>query len=93
MGKDLEGGHSFVKRKGSTVQYVVQYLDGPEDQGKLPELEKAHFVSKVLGDLDTYSVAPMTYGEKPEAMLDNGPKVAAFKASFIRGGLIFSRCP
>lgn len=27
-------------------------------------------------------------GEKPEAQLDNHPKVAAFKATFIRGGLV-----
>lgn len=94
--QDPEGGHSFVKQKDSTVQYVVQYLDGSEDQGKYPsftELEKAHFASKALGDLDTYSVAPMTYGEKPEAMLDNRPKVASFKATFVPGGLIFSRYP
>ncbi|KAM0189711.1 hypothetical protein ACHAPI_009901 [Fusarium lateritium] len=32
----------------------------------------------------------MTYGEKPEAHPDNSPVVAAFKANFIRGGLVFN---
>ncbi|KAK7427751.1 hypothetical protein QQZ08_005689 [Neonectria magnoliae] len=32
----------------------------------------------------------MTYGEKPEASPDNSPVTAAFKANFIRGGLVFN---
>lgn len=90
--KDQSGGHSFVKQKASTVQYVVQHLDGPEDEGKYPtftELERNHFLTVALGRLDIYSVALMTYGEKQEAMLDNLPKVAAFKANFIPGGFVF----
>jgi hypothetical protein len=31
----------------------------------------------------------MTYGEKPEAHPDNSPVVSAFKANFVRGGLVF----
>ncbi|KAI0842776.1 hypothetical protein F5Y06DRAFT_256067 [Hypoxylon sp. FL0890] len=31
----------------------------------------------------------MTYGEKPEAHIDSSPKVSAFKANFIHGGLVF----
>lgn len=56
-------GYAFVKKRDSTVQFVVQYLDGQEDEGKCPtfsEIENSGFVSRVLGDLDTWSVAPMT---------------------------------
>lgn len=79
--RNEDGSHSFVKKKESTVQYVVQYADGPEDAAVFPtfaQLEAQHFVTNSLGDnIDAYSVAPMTYGEKPEAQLDNHPKVAA----------------
>lgn len=90
--KDPGGGHSFVKRRDSTVQFVTRWLDRSEHQGIYPsfsDLEKANFVSKALGDIKDYSVSPMTYGEKPEASLDAHPKAAAFQANFIRGGLVF----
>ncbi|KAL2686852.1 hypothetical protein Neosp_004394 [[Neocosmospora] mangrovei] len=89
--KDEEGGHSFVKRKDSTVKFVVQHLDSPEDGFRsFAEIEKAHFVSPLLGDINVLSNAPMTYGEKPEADPDNNPAVASYKANFIPGGLIFN---
>ncbi|KAH9995933.1 transferase family-domain-containing protein [Xylariaceae sp. FL0662B] len=87
-----DGGLCFHKKKESTVEFHVQLLDGPEDEGKYPtfaDLEKRHFTGQSLGNLDTWCVAPMTYGEKPEAQPQNNPKVSAFKASFIRGGLVF----
>lgn len=90
--KDPDGGHSFVKRRDSTVQFVTKWLDQPEHQGIYPsfsDLENANFVSKALGDVKDYSVSPMTYGEKPEASLDAHPIGAAFQANFIRGGLVF----
>lgn len=71
--KDQHGGHSFVKKKDSTVQFVVQYLDNEADKDRYPcyaELERQHFVSKALGDIDLYSVAPMTC--KCETLLKNG---------------------
>ncbi|KAL1953356.1 hypothetical protein VTO42DRAFT_2977 [Malbranchea cinnamomea] len=86
------GGLCFHKEKENTVQFHVQWLDGPEDEGKYPsfeELESRHFVSQALGNMDTWCVPPMTYGEKPEAQPSSNPKASAFKASFIRGGLIF----
>ncbi|GES59496.1 related to Tri201-trichothecene 3-O-acetyltransferase [Aspergillus terreus] len=88
--KDPEGGHSFVKRKDSTVQFFVQWLDaaGPE-YPSLDDIEKAHFSATTLGDLTRWSVPPMTYGEKPEAHPDAHPTVAAYKANFVRGGLVF----
>lgn len=79
--RNEDGTHSFVKKRDSTVQYVVQYADRPEDVDAFPtfaQLERQHFVTNSLGDnIEAYSVAPMTYGEKPEAQLDNRPKVAA----------------
>ncbi|KAJ5914117.1 Transferase [Penicillium tannophilum] len=90
--KDPTGGHSFVKKKNSTVQFVVQWLDCADDSDIYPsfdEIEKANFCTSALGDLNRWSVPPMTYGEKPEAHPDNSPVVAAYKANFIRGGLVF----
>jgi len=90
--KDPDGGHSFVKKRDSTVQLVTKWMDQTEHKGIYPtfsDLETANFVSKALGDISDYSVSPMTYGEKPETSLDAHPKVAAFQANFIRGGLVF----
>ncbi|KAE8152514.1 transferase family-domain-containing protein [Aspergillus avenaceus] len=89
--KDETGGHSFVKKKDSAVQFVVQWLDLAGDH--FPSYEKisnSHFCSTVLGDLSLWSVNPMTYGEKPEAHPNSSPTVAAYKANFIRGGLVFN---
>ncbi|RFU73358.1 hypothetical protein TARUN_8880 [Trichoderma arundinaceum] len=91
--KNAAGGHTYVKKKDSTVQLYVQWLDAPEDADKYPSLddiEKAHFSAVPLGDLKLWSVDPMTYGEKPEAHPDASPIVAAFKMNFVRGGLVFN---
>ena len=90
--KHPHGGLCFHKKRESTVDFHVQWLDGLEDGAKYPsfgDLEKRHFVSQALGDINTWCVAPMTYGEKPEAQPANKPKASAFKATFIRGGLVF----
>ncbi|KAI1504817.1 hypothetical protein F5X99DRAFT_349835 [Biscogniauxia marginata] len=90
--KHPDGGLCFHKKRESTVQFHVQWLDGPEDEGKYPtfdELEKRYFVSQALGDMETWCVSPMTYGEKPEAHPSSNPKGSAFKANFIKGGLVF----
>ncbi|KAL4770590.1 transferase [Aspergillus nidulans var. acristatus] len=87
---DPEGGHSYVKKKESTVKFVVQWLDKDGEQyPSIDEIEHAHFSAVKLGDLNTWSVPPMTYGEKPEANPDSSPTVAAYKANFVRGGLVF----
>ncbi|KAJ5712077.1 Transferase [Penicillium malachiteum] len=90
--KDPSNGHFFVKKKDSTVQFVVQWLDSPEKSNDYPsfdEIAGGNFCTSVLGDLARWSVPTMTYGEKPEAHPDNSPVVAAYKANFIRGGLVF----
>ncbi|KAL4937923.1 hypothetical protein BDV06DRAFT_232244 [Aspergillus oleicola] len=86
--KDDGGGHSFVKRKESTVKFVVQWLED-EIYPSLDEIEEAHFTAASLGDLNLWSVPPMTYGEKPEASPDVSPAVAAYKANSVCGGLVF----
>ncbi|KAK2009013.1 hypothetical protein LZ32DRAFT_591007 [Colletotrichum eremochloae] len=92
--KDDDGFHSFVKRKNSSVKFVVQYLDSPEDKFlSFAEIEEAHFVTTTLGDIQVLSNAPMTYGEKPEAHPDANPATSSFKANFIPGGLIFNMHP
>ncbi|KAJ9129749.1 Acyl transferase, partial [Coniochaeta hoffmannii] len=90
--KDPDGHHSFVKRKNSTVKFVVQHLDDNPDDNfpSFAAIEAAHFTGTSLGDINILSNAPMTYGEKPEADPDNSPVVASYKANFIPGGLIFN---
>ncbi|KAL0940390.1 acyl transferase [Colletotrichum truncatum] len=89
--KDEDGYHSIVKKKDSTVKFVVQHLDSPEDKfPSFEEIEKAHFITTTLGDIKVLSNLPMTYGEKPEAHPNAHPVVASYKANFIPGGLIFN---
>ncbi|KAF5668354.1 acetyltransferase [Fusarium heterosporum] len=91
--KDANGGHYFAKKRDSTVRFIVQELDSPEYADRYPsfqQLEETHFSAVTLGNLKTWSVPPMTYGEKPEAHPDNSPVVSAFKANFVRGGLVFN---
>ncbi|KAK3987517.1 hypothetical protein QBC44DRAFT_372032 [Cladorrhinum sp. PSN332] len=83
-------GLCFHKKRESTVEFHIQHLEDAE--GKYPsfqELESQNFVSQSLGNLSTWCVPPMTYGEKPEAQPSANPKASAFKATFIRGGLVF----
>jgi hypothetical protein len=86
--KDTAGGHAFCKKRDSTVQFIVQWPES-EKYPSLDEIEQSHFSAVKLGDLNIWSVPPMTYGEKPEANPDHSPVVAAYKANFVRGGLVF----
>ncbi|KAK7714069.1 hypothetical protein SLS64_004166 [Diaporthe eres] len=87
--KDSDYGHSFVKKRDSTVRLFVQYLDDPKDgYPTFQDFEKSNFSAVTMGNLKLWSVDPMTYGEKPEAHPDNRPVASAFKANFIRGGLV-----
>ncbi|QRD94695.1 hypothetical protein F9C07_2205456 [Aspergillus flavus] len=61
--KDSTDGYSFVKRKDSTVRFFVQWLDSSEENfPSFEDIEKAHFSATTLGDLNLWSVPPMTYG-------------------------------
>ncbi|KAF5858960.1 hypothetical protein ETB97_003563 [Aspergillus alliaceus] len=89
--KDPIGGHSFVKRKDSTVQLIVQWLDSPADVDRYPsidDMERSSFAGITLGDFKNWSFERMTYGERPEAHPDASPVASAFLANFVRGGLV-----
>ncbi|KAI5859536.1 acyltransferase [Durotheca rogersii] len=90
--KNEDGGHSFVNKKDSTVGFVVQYLDTPEDDyPSFSDLEKGHFTTASLGDkIQTFSWHGLTYGERPECHPNTSPFLSAFQANFIRGGLVFN---
>jgi hypothetical protein len=89
--KDDDGHHSIVRKKTSTVQFVVQHLDTLEDNfPSFAEIADAHFLEATLGDINVLSNSPMTCGNKPEAHPDNSPALLSFKANFIPGGLILN---
>ncbi|KAK4149271.1 omega-hydroxypalmitate O-feruloyl transferase [Chaetomidium leptoderma] len=81
--------HSFVKKRDSTVRFVVKYFDAEDNVPSMPNIEKAHFASSFLGDTTRFVVDGMAYGEKSECLPSAKPAVSAYQANFIRGGLIF----
>ena len=87
--KDGDGYHSIVKRRTSTVSFVIQHLDA-ETFPSFAQIEACHFTAAAVGDTKIVSNASMTHGTKPEAHPDRSPPLSAFKASFIPGGLILN---
>lgn len=81
------GDYSIIKRHGSNVPFVVQWLDGPDDDyPSFFDLERAHFSCAKLGDPRVLSVEGM-----PKICLPNDkPAVAGFQLNFIPGGFIFT---
>ncbi|KAI1852881.1 hypothetical protein JX265_012909 [Neoarthrinium moseri] len=89
--KDPGGGHSFVKRKESTVKFVVQQLDSADENHRsLDDIERSYFSAHCLGDLTMWSIPEMTWGERSEADPDRSPTVAAYQLNLVRGGFVFS---
>ncbi|KAI0384212.1 acyltransferase [Hypomontagnella monticulosa] len=90
--KNEYGDHSFVKKKDSTVGFVVQYLDSPDDNfPSISDLENTHFASSKFGDkIPLLSWHGLTYGERPECHPNSSPFVSAFQANFIPGGLVLN---
>jgi hypothetical protein len=92
--QDADGDHSFVRRKGGTVEIHVQWLDAIEDADKYPSLEdlkNSYFTTQALGDLDLWRIPHMKYGQRnPDAQPGVLKAVMALKASFIRGGLVLN---
>lgn len=89
--KNEDGDHSFVKKRDSTVGFIVQWLDSDEDTfPSFSGIEKSHFTSSSLGDIRILSVYPMANWEGPESSPNSSPAVSAFQANFIPGGLIFN---
>ncbi|CAN8104198.1 unnamed protein product [Discula destructiva] len=89
--RDPEGGHSFVKKRTSTVKLVVRHLDAPRGGLSLSEIEGFHFGCHALGPLELLSPEPyMVWGEGSSAAdPDCSPIVSAFQVTFIRGGMLF----
>lgn len=90
--RDPEGGYHILRNRDDTVEFHVQWLDAPEDAEKYPsidDIQRTNFSTVTLGNLEQWSVLPMTYGERPEANIEALPIVAAFKINFVRGGLTF----
>ncbi|AEO55607.1 hypothetical protein MYCTH_2299610 [Thermothelomyces thermophilus ATCC 42464] len=81
--------HSFVKRRDSTVKFVVKYWEAEDGVPSLSDVENAHFASFSLGDTGRFVVEGMAYGEKPECLASAKPVVSTFQANFVHGGLIF----
>ncbi|KAL1841187.1 hypothetical protein VTJ49DRAFT_7356 [Mycothermus thermophilus] len=78
----------FLKKRDSTVKFVVKYF-GPEDGvPSMVEIEKTHYASGVL-DVTKLSVEGLLTTEMPEYHPSRKPVAAAFQANFIPGGLIF----
>ncbi|KAF5497672.1 Acyltransferase BOA11 [Colletotrichum siamense] len=89
-------GLCWHKKREDTVEFHVQWLDNTAATGKknkkyptFADLEKQHFSSKALGDPKTWSVHPFKGGQCPESHWTSRPKAAAYKATFIPGGMIF----
>ncbi|KAJ5414163.1 hypothetical protein N7509_000790 [Penicillium cosmopolitanum] len=90
--KDPSGGHSFVKKKESTVRFIVQWLDAPEDSDSYPsfhDIAQQNFCSTSLPNFNEWCIPPIAYGDKPEAHPHLSPEVAEYKVNFVRGGLVF----
>ncbi|KAK8064660.1 acyltransferase [Apiospora phragmitis] len=89
---DHEGGHSFVKRKESTVKLVTMRYDAEGDKWpSMDDIENAHFAQHALGDdLGKWGIPEMTWGERPEAELVNNPTTAGFQINLVRGGMVFT---
>jgi hypothetical protein len=69
----LDGGLERTLKQG------CQYIDTIQKVAEYPSVDEIEQITNntlTLGDLNTWSVAPMTYGEKLEAHLDNRPAIS-----------------
>lgn len=81
--------HSFVKRRDTTVKFVVKYFGAEYNIPSMSDIEEAHFASSCLGDVTRLVIEGMKYGEKPECLPSAKPVISAYQANFVPGGLIF----
>ncbi|CAO2648460.1 Nn.00g077270.m01.CDS01 [Neocucurbitaria sp. VM-36] len=85
--KNQNGDYSIVKKPESTVEFVVQWLNGPEDDfPSYSDLESAEFTCARLGDPALLGVEGMPDSRHP----DDSPVVVAFQLNFIQSGFIFT---
>lgn len=87
--RDSQGDFTIVKKPSSTVPFVVQRLDGTEDNcPSLRDLRKSHFCSGILGDPTRLSNAGMSMASEASPLIY--PPVAGFQLTFISGGMILT---
>lgn len=58
--KDAEGGHSFVKRRDSTVRLLIRRYDTADHAHRpsMDDMVATHFAGRTLGDLGDWGKAP-----------------------------------
>jgi hypothetical protein len=81
--------HSFVKKRDSSVKFIVKYFRVEDGVPSMTDIEDAHFASSCLGDTSRFVAEGMAYGEKPECLPSAKPVISAYQANFVPGGLIF----
>lgn len=54
--KDTPSDYVYVKKRESSVKFVVKWLDGKEGIPSFEELERASFSARVLGDQSQYAI-------------------------------------
>ncbi|KAK9416077.1 hypothetical protein SUNI508_09850 [Seiridium unicorne] len=79
--------YSIIKKRSSTVPFVVKWLDGPDTKSKsFEEMEKLHFNGEAFGDKASLGIEGMTYGAACD--INDSPIVSGFQLNFIPGGMI-----
>ena len=91
--KDPKGGYSIVKRRKSAVCLFIYWYDAPGDTKKHPsfdDLAESNFSTVALSCLNVFTRISMRHRIIPDARPDYRARrvVSAFKAHFIRGGLM-----
>jgi hypothetical protein len=82
---DEMGEYWFVKKKDSTVPFVVRTHTSPS----LGEFKASHYATWKLGELSNWCCMPL-WGLRPEAKLDARPRMRGFQANYIPGGLVLT---
>ncbi|KAL0930387.1 acyl transferase [Colletotrichum truncatum] len=85
-------GLCWHKKRSGTVAFHAQWLDPVNANHKLltfDDLESRHFLGSAMGDPEMWCVPGFLGGERPEATPAHRPRAAAYKATFIPGGMVF----
>lgn len=60
--------HCFIKKRNSTVKFIVQHFGADDKVPSLSDMEATHFASSKLGDTSRFVVDGMGYSEKPDCL-------------------------
>ncbi|KAK6078481.1 hypothetical protein SCUP515_04505 [Seiridium cupressi] len=67
--------YSIIKKRGSTVPFVVKWLDGPDTKPKsFEEIEKLHFNGEAFGDKASLGIQGMTAPPSRDDEFMNRPR-------------------